>query len=142
MSFVGVTQLEVYYGQIDDDAERVKAGKLIEQAEARIRRDGGLTVDALIAADRTDPILAEQAVCEMVMAVLRNPECNVSSSETVGGLSESRTLNLAAASGLLRLTDDQRALLGIDTASRGGAAFTISPGGMGTPRRALDTSWG
>lgn len=109
--------------------------KLIARAEARIRQAVG-DPDRLITSGRTDAELITQVISEMVAGVLRNRNAWQSGTETKGPYSRSHTVNLAVASGLLRLTAEQRALLGERTAEQG--AFTVRPGVPAGRRRALD----
>lgn len=111
MTYATTDDVAVDYGDIGDDATTLtRVHKLLERAEARVRQvcnpeqriEDGLTTVELI----------QQVESEMVAAALRNPEAWQSVSESEGPFTRSHTINLAVASGLLRLTPDHRELLG------------------------------
>lgn len=115
MALATIADVEVEFGDIDAPEQRAKVGVLLERAEAQVRRVFS-DLDARIVDGRTDRVLVVQVESEMVLAVLRNPDAvqAQTESEGTGPFTRSRTVtvNLQAASGLLRLTPEHRALLG------------------------------
>ena len=76
---------------------------------------------ARLADGRTSLILLKRVEAEMVASVMRNPKGWASESQTICGLSNSHTVNVEAASGLLKLTEAHRILIrGTSVASSSG----------------------
>jgi hypothetical protein len=129
--YATVSDVQVDFGDIaDGDVDKVET--LLERAEARIKQ-AYPDLEVRMADGRTSLVLVKQVESEMVVSVLRNPNGWQSHTETTGPFSHSATVNVAAASGLLRLSKDQRALLGDQ---RGGRAFTVVPSSS-APHRIL-----
>lgn len=128
MPYAALSDVEVDFGPVPpEDVDKVAI--LLERAEARIRQDVP-DLDERVTDGRSPVVLVKQVESEMVVSVLRNPGGYQSESTSLVGISTSYTLSLAAASGLLRLTPEHRAMLGVPRSSgRGGRAFTVSPGG-------------
>ena len=134
MTYASVDDVAVDYGAVSTE-DTAKVATLLERAEARIRQVFP-DLDTRLADGRTNLVLVKQVESEMVCAVLRNPQGYTTSttSNTAGPYSQtlSGTLSTTLASGLLRLTRQQRELLG-DPAV--GGAFTVAPGNGHPPRR-------
>lgn len=119
-AFAELYDVELDYGTISTDLAP-KVDLLINRAEAQLALvDPDLA--ARVNAGEVSAVLVTQVVCEMVVAVLRNPEGIQSSTETVGPFSGSRTFS-DAASGRLVVTRRHRQLLGLPPAG----AFTVNP---------------
>lgn len=130
MAYASFSDVEIYVPDLAEEDEP-KVEVLLEQAEAEILLEFP-DLDARVADGRTRLVLLQRVEAEMVASVMRNPNAWTSSSEGIGGLSESHGFNLAAASGLLVFTDKHRAMVNSSSTvagSGGGGAFTIRPGG-------------
>lgn len=112
----------VYVPDMAEGSDEIKVAALLEQAEAEILVEFP-DLAARLADGRTSLILLRRVEAEMVASVMRNPKGWQSESQTIGGLSNSHTVNVEAASGLLKLTDAHRILIrGTATSSAAGAA--------------------
>ncbi len=109
MPFATMSDVAIYAPDLTDDLEDT-VETLLEQAEAEIL----LTfpdLAARVADGRTQLVLLKRVEAEMVSSVMRNPRAWSSTSESIGPLSNSYTINTAVASGLLKLTDAHLRLL-------------------------------
>lgn len=112
MPYATRSDVEIDYGQSlgDDEDTDDRVETLLERAELIILQHFP-DLDDRIADGRSPLLLVKQVEVEMVLGVLRNPNGWQSQSQTVGGLSQSYTINVAVASGLLRFTEDQQLLV-------------------------------
>lgn len=130
MPFAAASDVRVYAPDLaEDDPEEVeKVDILLEQAEDLISIEVPDFLDR-VNDGRIPVIRIVRVESEMVASVMNNPYARQSESETLGGLSRSQTFNVQIASGLLRLSDAQKALLlGVTDSAKAGRAFTIRPG--------------
>lgn len=135
MAYATIDDVRVYDRELGPDSEVADwVDTLLGQAEAMIRVDFR-DLDARVADGRADLELLVQVESEMVASVTRNPQAWASQSEGIGGLSESHTVNLAVASGLMEFTDRHRRMVAnLPSGTGGGGAFTVRPG-TGVVRR-------
>lgn len=110
------------YGPVPAD-KQAKVERDIARAEAQLRL-ADPHIDQRVEDGSLPEVLVKQVICEMVLAVLHNPVGARSNTQTVGPFSQSQTFG-DGTTGQLQVTDRQRDLLGLPSASR---AFTITPG--------------
>lgn len=126
MPFATVSDVAVYVPDLTDgDEDTVET--LLEQAEAEVL----LTfpdLDARVADGRTQLVLLKRVEAEMVSSVMRNPRAYSSTSESIGPLSNSYGINVAVASGLMKMTDVHvRLIQGLPLATRGLPGMYLIP---------------
>lgn len=134
MPFATMSDVAIYAPDMTEDLEDT-VETLLEQAEAEIM----LTFPDLatrVADGRTLLVHIKRVESEMVASVMRNPRALSSSSESIGPLSNSSTINVAVASGLLKMTDVHvRLIQGVSTVAAGGnnprAVFVVPLSGGG-----------
>ncbi|MBE7195418.1 MAG: hypothetical protein INR66_23440 [Gordonia polyisoprenivorans] len=131
MPYATVSDVAIYAPDLTSDLDDT-VETLLEQAEAEIL----LTfpdLDARVADGRTKLVLIKRVEAEMVSSVMRNPRAWSSTSESVGPLSNSYTINTQVASGLMKLTDVHvRLIQGVPTVAPGaaGGAYVVSLSGI------------
>ncbi len=134
MPYADFHDVAVYVPDMAAGSDEIKVAALLEQAEAEILIEFP-DLAARLAAGRTSLILLKRVEAEMVASVMRNPKGWQSESQTIGGLSNSHTVNVDAASGLLKLTDTHRALI------RGTAASSSAAAALGGPYSLPMSTW-
>ncbi|RZT87465.1 hypothetical protein EV383_4389 [Pseudonocardia sediminis] len=130
MAFADFNDVLIYAPDLTVEDDAGKVATLLEQAEDLILVEFP-DLQARVGDGRTPEIRVVRVESEMVASVMNNPRARQSESQTVGGLSTSHTINVAVASGLLRLTADQRALLNgtstaVATGSSTGRGYSVS----------------
>lgn len=136
MPYASITDVAVDFPDVPTDPVGVeRVGTLLERAEEIIKL-ARPDLDEAVTAGRVSLVLLKQVEAEMVAAVLRNPNGYTSESQSVGPISTSYSLDVKTASPLLRLTAEQRKLIG---AGPGGRAFTLTP--RSSARRVFNRRW-
>ncbi len=129
MPFATMSDVAIYVPDLSPELEDT-VETLLEQAEAEIL----LTfpdLPARVSDGRTQLVLLKRVEAEMVSSVLRNPNAWSSTSESIGPLSNSYTINTAVASGLIKMTDAHVRLIqgGSAIAKRSPSMYVISLAG-------------
>ena len=137
--YAEATDVAADYGPVPTE-KLLRVDRLIQQAETLLAVADPHLFERVVEPDeqgqvpagKVSKVLANQVVCEMVGAVLRNPDGVRSSTETNGPFTRSRTF-LDSVAGTVELTDRHRVMLGLPPSPTSGRAFTIRPGGHPPP---------